>query len=77
MEYLPKIENKAKINTSPNQSNWLNDSVQPQSKALCYIRNINHNKAKKRKGILIGKEEIKLSLFTNIITYVHNPKQTT
>lgn len=34
------------------------------------------NKKKKRKGIEIGKDEIKLSLFTNdMIVYVENPRE--
>ena len=33
-------------------------------------------KRKKRKGIQIGKEEVKLSLFTDMIPYIENPKAT-
>ena len=36
----------------------------------------NHNKARKRKGIRIGQEEIKLSLFADdVIIYLENPKE--
>ena len=38
----------------------------------------NHKRKRKKKGIQIGKEEIKLSLFPDdVIVYLENPKDTT
>lgn len=64
--FLPDIRNKESIST-------LTTCNQYCSEGLKHI--INHEK--EMKGIQIGKDDVKQSLFANIITYVGNLKQST
>ena len=62
----PKVRNKTRVPT-------LTTTIQHSFGSFDHS-----NQSRKRKGIQIGKEEVKLSLFAdNLILYIENPKDTT
>ena len=64
----PKVRNKTRVPT-------LTTTIQHSFGSFSHI---NQRRKKKKKGIQIGKEEVKLSLFADgMILYIENPKDTT
>ena len=64
--FFPKIRNKTRMPVSP--------FIQRSTRSLCHT----NQKKEETKGIQIGKEEVKQSLFADdMMLYLENPKDTT
>ena len=62
----PKVRNKTRVPT-------FTTTIQHSFRSFSHS-----NQSRKRKGIQIGKEEVKLSLFADdVILYIENPKDST